>query len=141
MGASFTIAGAHLKCYINGKLLGYVMAVPAWNISTDWAELREIDNPVANQLAPRTYSVSGTIQILRGRSTGGLEGAGLVPSADAMLRQKYLTVELQDRITQDIVYHAAFCQVIQQQWSVNAKGLTTGTFNFKGISFSNEAQS
>jgi hypothetical protein len=139
MAQPFSVAGAHLKCFVNGKLLGYVMAVPAWVVQSDWGELREIDSVLARQLSPRMYAVSGTIQILRGRSTGGAEGAGLVPSAEAMLRQKYLTIEIQDRISQDIVYRALRCQVINQQWQITVKGLVTGTLNFRGISFANEA--
>lgn len=140
MAQPFSIAGAHLKCYINGKLLGYVVAVPAWNIQTNWGELNEIDNAQARALAPRRFAVNGTIQILRGRYTGGLEGAGLVPTAETMLGQKYLTIELQDRISQDIVFRALLCQVDQQQWQINPKGLVIGTFNFKGLGFGNEAQ-
>ena len=139
MGQSFSLAGAHLKVFINGKLLGYVMNAPAWNVRSESGRLREIDNVLTKQFAPRLYEVAGTLQVLRGRSTGGLEGAGLVPTAEAMLRQKYLTIEIQDRITQDIVYRALQCTVQQQQWQINARGIVTGTFNFEGITFANEA--
>jgi hypothetical protein len=57
-----------------------------------------------------------------------------------MLQQKYLTIELQDRISQDIVYRALQCEVDQQQWQINQKGLVVGTFNFRGLTFSNESQ-
>jgi hypothetical protein len=137
---TFSIAAAHLKCYVNSKLLGYVMSVPAWTVATEWAELREIDNATGAQLTPRTYTVNGTIQILRGRSTGGLEGAGLVPSAEAFLRQKYLVIEIQDRVTQDIIFSAQKCQVISQQWSVSPKGLLIGNFNFRGLTMTNESE-
>lgn len=139
MGQPFSLAGAHLKVFINGKLLGYVMGAPAWNVRHEWGRLRELDNLLTRELAPRLFEVSGTMQVLRGRSTGGLEGAGLVPTAEAMLRQKLLTIEIQDRITQDIVYRAIRCTIQQQQWKMDAKGLVTGTFNFDGITFANEA--
>lgn len=139
MGQSFSIAGAHLKAFVNGKLLGIVMSIPVWNIHSNWSELREIDSVVARQLTPRSYSCTGTVEILRGRSTGGLEGAGLVPTAEVMLRQKYLTIEIQDRISQDIIFRALLCQVDSQQWKIDAKGLVTGTFSFKGITHNNES--
>jgi len=140
MAASFSLAGAHLKVYVNSKLLGIVTSIPAWNITTAWARLQEIDSVVTNQLAPRMYTCSGTIQVLRGRSTGGLEGAGLVPAAQSMLLQKYLTIEVQDIVTQDIVFRALQCQVTQQQWQINPKGLVMGTFSFEGITASNESE-
>ena len=140
MSQNFSIAAAHLKVYVNGKLLGYVMGVPAWNVSSSWARLSEIDTVITRQLVPRAYAVNGTIQILRGRSTGGLEGAGLMASAEATLRQKYATIELQDRVTGDIQFRALQCQVTQQQWQINTKSLVVGTFQFEGITFATEAQ-
>lgn len=139
MGQSFTLAGAHLKCYINGKLLGYVISVPSFQVRHEWAPLREIDSLLARQLAPRMYEVSGNIQVLRGRSTGGLEGAGLVSSGESMMLQKYLTIELQDRFTQDIVFRAVSCEANNQQWQIQTRGLVVGSFNFTGITFATEA--
>ena len=139
MGQSFSLASAHLKVFVNWKLLGYVMGVPTWLVRSEWGRLRELDTVATRQLTPRLFEVSGTMQVLRGRSTGGLEGAGMVPSAETMLRQKYLTIEIQDRITQDIVYRAIECTFQQQQWRIDPKGLVTGNFNFEGRAFANEA--
>lgn len=139
MAHPFSIAGAHLKVFVNGKLLGYATAVPTLKVMTSHGDLRAIDSPVVRSRVPRMYGVNGTMQVLRGRSTGGLEGAGMVPSAQAMLRQKYLTIELQDRITQDIVFSVRQCDVDDQSWQIQAKGLVVGTFNFTGITFDNEA--
>jgi hypothetical protein len=139
MAATFSIASASVKCYINGKLLGAVMAIPVWSIQSSWGALREIDSVVARQLAPRTYACNGTIQILRGRSTGGLEGLGLVAAAESMLLQKYASIEVQDRCTDEIIFSAHHCQVDSQSWKVDSKGLIIGTFNFQGLTFTNEA--
>ena len=139
MAESFSIASAHLKFYVNGKLLGYVVSVPNWNIQRSWGELREIDNLLAKQLAPRLFACSGSVVILRGRHTGGLEGAGLVASGQAMLLQRYLTFEIQDRVSQDIVFRGLFGQVDNESWKIDQKGLVTGTFNFKCLAFANEA--
>lgn len=139
MGTPFSIAGAHLKVYVNGKLLGYATAVPAWNVRSEWGRLREIDSVMTRQMAPRVFEVSGVVQVLRGRATGGAEGAGLVASGENMLRQKYCTIEIQDRITQDLVYRALRCTIQQQQWKMDARGLVQGSFSFDGIAFSNEA--
>lgn len=138
MGQPFSVAGAHIKCFVNEKLLGYVTGIPAWNVLSTWGELREIDSVRVRQLSPRAFSVSGTVQVLRGRNTGGLEGAGLVTSARRMLQQKYLTIELQDRISQAILFRAVACQVDGQQWQVTPKGLILGTFNFKGLDFGSD---
>lgn len=139
MTAPFSVAGAHLKVYINGKLLGYVTAVPAWNVRSEWGRLRELDNVMTRSFAPRVYEVSGVLQVLRGRATGGAEGAGLVASGENMLRQKHATIEIQDRVTQDLVFRGLMCTIQQQQWKMDARSLVVGTFSFDGVAFSNEA--
>jgi hypothetical protein len=141
MAQTFSIASAHIKVYVNGKLLGYAISVPSWNIRSDWGRLQEIDSVITRQLAPRMYAVSGTFQVLRGRATGGLEGAGLVTTAESMLRQKYATIELQDRVSQDIIFRGLQCVVTQQSWQINPKSLVVGSFNFEGLVFANESVS
>jgi hypothetical protein len=84
------------------------------------------------------YTVNGTIQILRGRLTGGAEGAGMVASAENMLLQKYLTIEIQDNITKDLVFRALNCQITQQSWRIDPKGIVTGMLSFEGTNFKNE---
>lgn len=138
MSQTFSIAGAHLKCYVNNRLLGYVMAVPAWRTDSNWGELREIDSVLPKQLAPRLYRVGGTIQVLRGRYTGGAEGAGLVPSGEAMCRQKYLTIELLDRVSNEILFRGVSCVIDDQTWKID-RGLVVGMLTFKGLTFATEA--
>ena len=138
MALSFAIPGSTLKVYVNSQLLGWVTGIPTWTITTEWARIREIDSSITRQLVPRSYTVSGTLQVVRGRYTGGAEGAGLIPSAENMLRQKYLTIEVQDITTQDIVYRAKHCQVMNQTWRIDGRGVVTGTLNFEGLTFESE---
>jgi hypothetical protein len=135
------VAGQDVQCYINGVLLGYISGLPQWTIETDYREAREIDSNVPKELMPGTYRVSGAFQILRGRDTGGLEGAGMVASAEKMLLQKYLTIELVDRNTDQVIFRAKHCQVLRQTWSTAPKQLVTGTFSWVGTTFENESKS
>jgi hypothetical protein len=135
------IAGFHVKCYINGTLLGYITAVPQWVITTDQREAREIDSNIPAELMPGSYRVNGSFGILRGQDTGGLEGAGMVASAQDMLRQKYLTIELQNRLTDQIIFRAVQCAVTRQVWSISPKQLIQGSFDWVGTTFENEAKS
>lgn len=136
-----TIAGFHVKCFINGALLGYVTAVPRWSISTGQREAREIDSNIPAELMPGVYRVSGTFTVLRGVDTGGLEGAGMVASAKDMLLQEYLTIELQNRLTDQVIFRATGCAVLNQTWSISPKALIQGSFEWVGMTFHNEAQS
>ena len=141
MAFSTTLAGLHVKCYINGTLLGFITAVPQWVITTDQREAREIDSNIPAELMPGSYRVNGSFSILRGRDTGGLEGAGIVASAQNMLLQKYLTIELQDRLTDQMVFRAVNCAVLRQSWSIAPKQIIQGTFDWVGTVFENEAKS
>ena len=108
MAYASVIQGAAVKCYVNGVLLGYVTAA-AWNTLTRYGEAAEIDSNVVKEYMPGSYRVGGSFGILRGRSTGGLEGAGMVAFAEGMLRQKYLSIDLVDRVTGEVVERAAAC--------------------------------
>lgn len=135
------LSGNQVKCYINGVLLGYVVGMPQWTIETDYREAREIDSNVVRELMPGQFRVSGAFAILRGRDTGGLEGAGMVASAEKMLLQKYLVIELVDRLTDQTIFRAVQCQVTRQSWSASPKQLVTGNFAWLGTTFENEAKS
>lgn len=135
------IAGHHVKCYVNGRLLGYITGMPQWTIDTDYRPALEIDSNVPRELMPGQFRVAGAFSILRGRDTGGLEGAGMVASGQKMLLQKYLTIELVDRLTDQTIFRATKCQVTRQAWTAAPKQLVTGTFTWLGIAFENEAKS
>jgi len=135
------IAAHHVVVYINGVMLGYINGMPQWNIDTEFREAREIDTNETVELMPGQSRVSGTFTILRGRDTGGLEGAGLVATGQKMLRQKYATIELVDRLTDQTIFRALKCQVTRQSWSVQPKQLVVGTFTWLGINFENESKS
>ena len=132
------IAGMHIKCFINGVLLGLITTAQ-WSIGTEFREAREIDSNVVKEQVPGAFSVRGAFGILRGRSSGGLEGAGLVASGQDMLLQKLMTIELHDRITEEVIFRATGCQVLNQTWGISPKQLVTGQFTWSGITFSNES--
>ena len=133
------IAGNHVKCYINGVLLGLVVSTQ-WTIGSEYRECREIDSNIPKELAPGQYSIRGTFGILRARSSGGLEGAGLVATAENMLRQKLIVIELVDLITEETIFRAEGCQIVGQSWGLSPKQLVSGQFQFTGTTFNNEAR-
>jgi len=136
-----TVSAPHVVCYMNGVMFGLIVGLPQWNIETAQREGRGIDSNTVQELIPGSFRVSGTFQVLRGRETGGLEGAGLVASGRAMLQQKYINIELVDRLTDTTLFKATRCAIDRQSWSVQPKGLVMGTFGFIGSDFENESKS
>lgn len=98
-----------------------------------------IDTSLTFEIAPTTYEVSGSVQVLRGRLSGGLEGVGLIGFVKDLLRQKYSTIEMVDIQSGATIYRATGCMVEEQAWTTSPKGLVTGQFSFRGIEVSNEA--
>jgi hypothetical protein len=132
------IAAAHLKVYVNGRLLGWTTGFTP-RISTPVRAAGGIDTSVTFELMPTTYAVSGTMEVLRGRGQGGAEGLGMAAFAKDLLKQKYSTIELVDRLSDAIMFKFVGCLVEDQGWEVTPKGLVRGRFSFQGLDYSNEA--
>jgi hypothetical protein len=131
------LEAACLKVYINGQVLGWAANVQS-AISTPARAIHGIDQSSPTEIIPTTYSVSCSIRVYRGRATGGAEGLGLISSGYNLLKQKYCTIEIVDRITDQVVNRFGSCLVSSQSWDISPKGLVTGTLSFTGIEFSTE---
>lgn len=132
------ISGPSLKCYINGDLLGIVTNF-RFTVRTSHIPLRGIDVNTVQEFAPSTYTVLGSIEVVRTRGSGGLEGAGIVPFSDTILLEKYLRIDLLDRVTDKVVFSAINGVVTEQSWQTGPKSLMTGAFSFEATDFTNEA--
>jgi hypothetical protein len=133
------IASAHLKVMVNGRLLGWAAGFRP-RISTPVRKAQGIDTNLTFELMPATYDVSGTIQVLRGRAQGGAEGLGMAAFAKDLLKQKYCSIELLDRLSDQVVMKFVGCLITEQTWDVSPKGIVTGQFTFEGLDYSNEAE-
>lgn len=137
-GQSLVIAHPHIKCYINGQLLGYVTSV-AWQQMLGHKDARGIDIPTVQEFIPTTYGVRGTFGVYRARSGGGLEGAAIAPFSDQLPMEKYITIELIDRVSGNTIARFVNAVVDGQSWQANPKGLLEGSFSFRAAAFGNEA--
>ena len=64
----------------------------------------------------------------------------MVASAEKMLLQKYISVELVDRLTDETIFRAVQCQVTRQSWSIMPKQLVVGTFTWTGTLLRNRVE-
>lgn len=140
MSWSNILAGAHLKCMVNGRLLGWTSGIH-YRIRTPARRAQGIDSAVTFELMPTTYDVAGSMEVYRGRAQGGAEGLGMAAFAKDLLKQKYSTIELVDRLSGDVVASFSGCLVTEQSWDARPKSLVTGNFTFEGVGYSNEASS
>lgn len=136
---SLIIAGAHVLCYINGRLYSQVSGLQ-WDSGTPKKEIYGIDSPEPFELAPTVGRLSGRLSLFRVVGDGGLQGPGIASRYIDLPAQKYFRLQLVERRGSTVIFEAEFCTVESESWSVPAKGLVTGTMNFKAINWANEVK-
>ena len=132
-----SISGAGLKLYINGIPFGICTSIN-WASNAGRKPLYGIDSVLPHELAPGAQAVTGSIACMRLHNDGGLEGRGIaVPDSKIML-EKYIDIMLVDRVTGKPVLKVDRAAVNNQSWSVSARGLLEGTFQWEGLDWENE---
>jgi hypothetical protein len=137
---SSVVVSAHLVVFINGKRFGECMGME-WEQGTPHVEKMGIDSLTPVELVPTGTRVSGTFKTLRLRATGALEGRGIVAPFRHVIREKYFSILVVNRLDGTRVFRADRCKVTSQRWQAMAKGRVEGTFAFVGIDAANEIDS
>ncbi len=132
------IVGARVLVYVNGKLFGRCAGF-GWTSVTPHKETRVIDiqNPV--ELAPTTTGVQWNMTVLRTVGDGGMQGAGIVAPQDAFSRQKYIVLQLVERMSGLTIFQASMCAADNETWAVLPKDVMRGQLSGRGIIWNNEA--
>jgi len=133
-----TLRGGDIKVYINGQLFKPVVSLN-FSLSSGHHAISGIDYNSPFELAPGPTRIKGSIELLRARMDGGLEGQGVAASHDDILLEKYFTLALVDRITDSVILYVEECVIIDQNWNVPSKNIMTGNATFEGIGWANEA--
>lgn len=129
-------SGARAVIRINGKLLLFANAI-SWNISTDYSEIRTIDDYMPTELAPRFISVSGSI--------GGFKIPGksvyreyIQTNVLSFLFNRYLEISCRDAATNEMIFTTKKAVVVSRRESANAQQLATCNLDFKCIGWVEE---
>lgn len=138
MAFSKILVGAHILCFINGRLFGECNSIQ-WQPQTPRIRRGGLDSLQAYELSPGPVELNGTIGVHRVRAAGGLEGRGIVAPPNLIPRERYFSILLVDRVTGQKVHQADFCMVESQTWSYAPHVIVGGSFSFKGIEWANEA--
>ncbi len=139
MANSNNIVSAHLVVFINGFVYGRVTGL-SWNPQTPRIARRGLDSIMAYELSPGPAIVTGSMNVLRLHGDGGLEGRGIVAPFEHIPEERYFSILVVNRKTGQRVYQADHCMVTGQTWNQEARGRVSGSFNFEGIAWRNEAE-
>jgi hypothetical protein len=88
---SITVQGASVFCLINGELFGRVTGF-SYTSETQRKPLYTIDHLDPLDLMPAQTRITGRLEVIRTKSDGGLEGAGIVAPYAFLANEKFITI-------------------------------------------------
>lgn len=132
------MTGARCVLRINSQPVAFAFAV-SWRIDTEYAEINVIDNPEAEELAPKAINVSGSISALHipGRGPGAQLWQG---DAIGFLFHQYITIEVRDSVTNQLLFFAPKAAIVSRQEEVKADEMAQISLNFIAIGFRDEKE-
>lgn len=134
-----SLTGAHIVCYINGKLYSRVSNF-SWDSQTIHKAIYGIDIAEPLELGATQTKIGATMSVYRLVGDGGAQGAGIVPRYEDVPRGRYFNITLIDRSTDLILFQAKYCVLQSESWTVPTKGLITGQLRIEAIDWNNETQ-
>lgn len=137
MAQTKSLKGADIKVYVNGKLYPVVVSI-RWAASSGRQAIACIDRSTPVELASGGTSIKGTLEILRLRNSGGIQGSGIAAPEDKVLLERYWSLTVIDRLSDSVILQIDEASVVDENWSVG-RGLISGSFSFEGISWTNDS--
>lgn len=132
MAQSVILRGADLKLFLGGKLYPPVTAF-SYTINYGETEIYGIDSVFPQEIAVTKVIVTGTVQGLRIKGSGGLQGYRARSLITDVLHSSYISLRAKDRHSDADIIWIPQVKISSEQFSVNAKGVGIYSFNFKGI--------
>lgn len=128
----YSIAGAQIIVYINEKKYNVAQSI---NFTVDYGEVEiyGIDSNWAQEIATTKCTVSGNINGIKIRNGGGIQAIAARSLIIDIISSPYISIRIQDRITQEDIIYIPRAKVSAESHSVAAKGIYKVNISFKGI--------
>lgn len=132
------MSGARCVLRINSKPVAFAFGI-SWRIDTSHLELNVIDNPLPEELVPKSIQVSGSISALHvpGQGPGAQLWQGDVLS---FLFHQYVTIEVRDSVTNQLLFFASKAAITSRQEEIKTDDLAQISLNFIAIGFKDEKE-
>ena len=134
------LTGQGVVIYVNKSMVGFATGIE-YTRRTNVEYIYEIDSPFAAEVAPKgPYSVTGTLTGLRMKGSGGLDGSGIMDVSNVanFFTQKYVTLEIRDRTTDQAICFINRCLFDQDGFKAEVRSQMTFSATFRGIWVGNE---
>lgn len=129
-------SGARTILKVNGKIVGFAFGV-SWRISTQYAEINTVDDPLPNEYVPQRCAVDGTISALHipGTSAGTENWQGDVLS---FLFNQYVSIEVRDSATDQVLFLTNKAVITSRSEEIRVDQLANVTLTFRAIGWRDE---
>jgi hypothetical protein len=134
-----TLRAADIQIYINGRLFGVAVGL-RWQGDDGRHAIYGIDQYTPFELAPGQSMIKGTVDCLRLRRDGGLEGRGVNAPESKLMLEKYFSLAVVDRSTDTVILAIESAAMGNQSWQATAKGDMSGSFTFEGLGWTSESE-
>jgi hypothetical protein len=132
-----SLVGANLKIFINGHLFG-VGTATEWSVDYGRKYIFGIDSYLPQEIASGQVTITGTVECIRTKLSGGLEGYGVVAQTQNILLEKYIRITLIERQTDTTIFNCFNALVSNQNWRATSEMTMRGSFSFLGTNSTNE---
>ena len=134
---STVMTGAKAIFRLAGNQIAYASNV-TFNENIQLEEVNVLDKLEVMEYAEVGYRVDLSCQTFRVAGSS-VKQLGLMQKLGAILTQGDLTAEVVDSVTNTTILHMEGVKLESRQTTVDARGLMTETWSFKGIKSSDEA--
>lgn len=131
MAQTFVLTGAHIKLYLNNKVYKEVQSV-SFSVDYGETEIYGIDTPYAQEIATTKVTVRGSVQGLRLKMSGGLQGSNLRPLFTDIAASPYVSIRIQDRQTGEDIVLIAQAKITRESHQITTKSTYKLSFDFVG---------
>jgi hypothetical protein len=127
-----TIAGAHIRIYINGVVYNESQQL-SYTIDYGEEPIYGIDSVHPQEIKITRISLQGSVSGLRIANSNGLQGYNIRPGIRNSVFAPYISIRVQDRRTGEDILFVPYAKVTNERLDVSAKGIVKVSFSFTGL--------
>lgn len=131
MAQVLTLTGANIVLFINNKKFNAVQSI---TFTVDYGEqsIYGIDAPYPQDIGITKITVSGNVQAIRTKQSGGLQGINARPLFTDYAAAPYISLRIQDRLTQEDILFIPNAKISNETHAISTKNTYKLSFSFIG---------
>jgi hypothetical protein len=126
------MTSAQIYVYINNVQYKEMQSITV-NVDYGEEEIRGIDTPYAQEIAVNKISISGQVNGLRIKQSGGLQGKNMRPLYQDVAAGAYVSIRIQDKTTKEDILYIPQAKITNESHAISTKSTYKLSFGFKGI--------